>query len=52
MKGTDMKGHFWVSIVKSGMRILGGVACIQGDIVSLGIFLIMAEVLGIVEEIV
>ena len=50
MKGTDMKGHFWVSMIKSVARILAGTAIIQGDLVMCGVFLILAEVLGITEE--
>ena len=58
------RGHFYVSIVKSLIRIAAGVCLImvptvwtvQGWESSLvmyaGILLIMAEVLGIVEEIV
>ena len=46
------KGHFYVSIVKSGMRIAAGLRLIQGDIFGAGVFLIIAEVLGILEEVV
>ena len=46
------KGHFYVSLVKSALRIVAGVALIWGFVVDAGIFLIAAEVLGIVEEIV
>lgn len=46
------KGHFYVSIVKSGMRIAAGLRLIQGDIFGAGVFLIIAEVLGILEELV
>lgn len=46
------KGHFYVSLVKSALRIVAGCALIYGDIVTAGALLIAAEVLGIVEELV
>lgn len=46
------KGHFYVSIVKSGVRILAGIALMTGSLVTAGILLILAELLGILEEMV
>lgn len=46
------KGHFYVSIVKSAVRIAAGVALIMGAFVVTGALIILAEVLGIVEELV
>lgn len=46
------KGHFYASIAKSAIRIVAGFALISGNLLMAGIFLIMAEVLGIVEELV
>jgi hypothetical protein len=46
------KGHFYVSIVKSATRIAAGVALISGLFIATGALLILAEVLGIIEEIV
>ena len=46
------KGHFYVSIVKSAVRIAAGVALIMGAFVVTGALIIIAEVLGIVEELV
>jgi hypothetical protein len=46
------KGHFYVSIVKSAVRIVAGGFLITGNLLMAGICLIMAEVLGIVEELV
>jgi hypothetical protein len=46
------KGHFYVSLVKSGFRIGAGIALVRGELVTAGALLILAEVLGIVEEIV
>jgi hypothetical protein len=46
------KGHFYISIVKSFIRIAAGIAlCIYGLPIVGGLF-IAAEVLGIVEELV
>ena len=46
------KGHFYVSIVKSAVRIAAGAALIMGSLVVCGALLILAEILGIVEEVV
>lgn len=44
------KWHFRISIVKSGMRFAAGFRLIQGDLIGAGVFIIIAEVLGIAEE--
>lgn len=44
------KWHFRISIVKSGMRIAAAFRLMQGDLWGAGFFLIVAEVLGIAEE--
>lgn len=47
------RGHFYVSLVKSATRIAAGISLIwPQNMVLAGVFLILAEVLGIVEEIV
>jgi hypothetical protein len=46
------KGHFYVSIVKSIIRIGAGCCLIQGNLLMAGFCFIMAEILGIVEELV
>jgi hypothetical protein len=46
------KGHFYVSLAKSALRIAAGVTLIQGNFIVAGALLIAAEVLGIVEELV
>jgi len=46
------KGHFYVSLVKSALRIIAGLALIQGMICEAGAFLVAAEILGVVEELV
>ena len=46
------KSHFYVSIVKSAIRIMAGVALINANMMLAGTLLIAAEVLGVVEELV
>ncbi len=46
------KGHFYVSLVKSIIRIGAGGYLIQGNLLFAGFLLIFAELLGIVEELV
>lgn len=45
-------GHFYVSLVKSAIRIVAGGCLIQGNLVVAGGLLILAEMLGIIEELV
>mgnify|MGYP006268282119 FL=1 len=42
--------HFRISIVKSGMRIAAAFRLMAGDMWGAGFFLIVAEILGILEE--
>lgn len=46
------RGHFYVSLAKSGLRIAAGVFLVLGNFVAAGLLLIGAELLGIVEELV
>ena len=46
------KGHFYVSIVKSFLRIVAGGNLVVGNFFWAGTFFIAAEILGIVEELV
>jgi hypothetical protein len=46
------RGHFYVSLVKSVTRIVAGVALMCGSIFIAGCLIILAEILGILEEIV
>ena len=46
------RGHFYVSLVKSIIRIGAGGCLIQGNLFFAGALLIFADVLGIVEELV
>lgn len=49
-KESKSEWHFWVSFVKSCIRIFAGFAIIGGSLVTGGFSLILAELLGIVEE--
>ena len=46
------QGHFYVSLAKSFIRILAGAMLIMGAFAITGALIILAEVLGIVEELV
>ena len=46
------KGHFFVSLGKSALRIVAGVFLIDGNLLVAGSLLILAEGLGVVEELV
>jgi hypothetical protein len=46
------RGHFYISLVKSIVRIGAGGCLIQGNLFFAGFLLIFAEVLGIAEELV
>jgi hypothetical protein len=48
----DPTKHKYVSFVKSGIRIIAGGCLITGNLLMAGVCLIMAEILGIVEELV
>lgn len=46
------KGHFYVSLAKSGIRIFAGGVLMAGNIWLAGVCIVLAEVLGVIEEIV
>ena len=46
------RGHFYVSLVKSVLRIVAGGSLVAGNLVAAGALLVLAEMLGIVEEMV
>lgn len=48
----DPTKHKYISFIKSGFRIIAGIALIYGSVVTAGALLIFAELLGIVEEMV
>lgn len=52
MKINTSNNHFFVSLVKSGLRIMAGAFLISAGLWEPGAFLIVAEVLGILEEMV
>jgi hypothetical protein len=46
------KKHFYVSLVKSGIRIIAGFALFSGNFMGAGALIVVAEILGIAEEMV
>ncbi len=46
------KGHFYVSLAKSGIRIFAGGVLMAGNIWLAGVCIVLAEELGVIEEIV
>lgn len=46
------RGHFYASLAKSALRIAAGIFLLQGMFVQAGAAFILAEILGIVEEMV
>ena len=46
------RGHFYVSVCKSAVRIAAGSALIMGSFAVCGWLLIFAEILGVLEEVV
>jgi hypothetical protein len=52
VKHPDAKKHLYVSLVKSFIRIGAGCWLMSGNLLMAGVCLILAEVLGVVEELV
>ena len=52
MNQPDPKLHQRISFVKSGLRIVAGATLMLGNFVIAGTLIIVAELLGIVEELV
>jgi hypothetical protein len=50
-KESNSKTHFYISLIKSGFRIGAGFTLVYGDLMFGGVLLIIAEVLGVAEEI-
>lgn len=46
------KGHFYVSVAKSVVRIAAGVFLVLGNFVAAGLLIVIAEAFGILEELV
>lgn len=52
MIGIDpKKSHFYISLIKSGFRMVAAGTLVMGNFIFAGVFLFLAEVLGILEEI-
>ena len=49
-KESKSNKHFTISLIKSAVRIAAGVDLALGNIWYAGVLLIIAEILGIVEE--
>ena len=50
VKESKTNWHFNISLAKSCLRIVAGAALIKNEILIAGVLLMLAEVLGIVEE--
>lgn len=49
-KESKTNWHFNISLFKSCLRIVAGVTIIRGQFVEAGVLIIIAEILGIAEE--
>ena len=49
-KESKTNWHFRISLIKSFLRVVAGFALIKGELLNAGTLLIVAEVLGVVEE--
>jgi hypothetical protein len=52
MRQPDPRKHQIISFAKSGLRILAGIFLCANILISAGVLFIVAEILGIVEELV
>ena len=52
MKQPDPKLHQQISFIKSAFRVVAGAAIMSQMFYAAGLFFILAEILGIVEELV
>jgi len=50
-KESKSSKHFVYSLIKSAIRIAGGIALVQGSLWYAGYCLVLAEIFGIIEEI-
>jgi hypothetical protein len=50
LKESNSSKHFKISVFKSGIRMLGCASLCKSDIWAAGLLLIVAEILGIIEE--
>jgi hypothetical protein len=51
MNNPDPKMHFYISLVKSFLRLNAGACLMFSNLYMAGLLLIVAEVLGVLEEI-
>jgi hypothetical protein len=49
-KESKTNWHFQISLAKSCLRIVAGITLIRGELLFAGALFIIAEVLGILEE--
>lgn len=49
-KESKTNWHFKISLFKSSLRIMAGITLIKGELVISGILFVIAEILGIAEE--
>ena len=49
-KESKTNWHFWISLIKSVIRIFAAFALIGGNLVTSGLSFMLAELLGIAEE--
>ncbi len=49
-KESKTSKHFIISLIKSAVRIGAGINLVLGNIWHAGVLLVIAEILGIVEE--
>ena len=52
MNIPDPLWHRNISFVKSGLRVVAGLFLVSGSLLGGGVFLILAEILGVLEELV
>lgn len=50
IKESKTNSHFWLSMIKSVIRIGGCFALMYGEYTSAGMSLFVAEIVGIIEE--
>jgi hypothetical protein len=50
VKESKTNWHFRISIVKSILRIIAGITLCNGLLIPAGSFFVVAEILGIIEE--
>ena len=49
-KESKTNKHFWISMIKSGVRVFAGIALAYSSYGMAGCLFVVAEILGIIEE--